>query len=71
MEAESTPTAMQEDKPRPLKVDIHTHILPRNWPDLAKKYGYGGWVQLEHDAADPVMHYYNWTATVILTCLCC
>eukprot|EP01117_Protostelium_nocturnum_P006955 TRINITY_DN2494_c1_g1_i2.p1 TRINITY_DN2494_c1_g1~~TRINITY_DN2494_c1_g1_i2.p1 ORF type:complete len:384 (-),score=95.86 TRINITY_DN2494_c1_g1_i2:28-1056(-) len=30
------------------KVDLHTHILPRNWPDLATKYGYGGWVSLEH-----------------------
>ena len=30
------------------KVDLHTHILPRNWPDLEKKYGYGGWVNLEH-----------------------
>lgn len=31
-----------------LKVDIHTHILPENWPDLEKRYGYGGFVQLEH-----------------------
>ncbi|MEO8168482.1 MAG: amidohydrolase family protein, partial [bacterium] len=30
------------------KIDIHTHILPKNWPDLKAKYGYGGWVQLEH-----------------------
>lgn len=29
------------------KVDMHTHILPRSWPDLKKKYGYGGWVQME------------------------
>src|SRR5690606_3607251 len=31
-----------------LKIDIHTHILPRDWPDLAERYGYGGFVQLEH-----------------------
>jgi aminocarboxymuconate-semialdehyde decarboxylase len=35
---------------RPLKVDLHTHILPRDWPDLRERYGYGGWVQLEHEA---------------------
>lgn len=32
-----------------LKIDTHAHILPKNWPDLKKKYGYGKWVQLEHD----------------------
>jgi aminocarboxymuconate-semialdehyde decarboxylase len=31
-----------------LKVDIHTHILPENWPDLKERYGYGGFIQLEH-----------------------
>lgn len=33
-----------------LKIDIHTHILPKNWPDLKQRYGYGGFVQLEHYA---------------------
>jgi aminocarboxymuconate-semialdehyde decarboxylase len=31
-----------------LKVDIHTHILPGNWPNLKERYGYGGFIQLEH-----------------------
>ncbi len=35
---------------RPFKVDLHTHILPERWPDLRERYGYGGWVRLEHHA---------------------
>ncbi len=31
-----------------MKIDIHTHILPENWPNLKEKYGYGGWIQLDH-----------------------
>lgn len=31
---------------QPLKIDVHTHVLPPAWPDLAARYGYGGWVQL-------------------------
>ncbi|MGD1976659.1 MAG: amidohydrolase family protein [Gammaproteobacteria bacterium] len=30
-----------------MKIDIHTHILPPDWPNLQERYGYGGWVQLE------------------------
>ena len=31
-----------------LKIDIHAHTLPRDWPDLARKYG---------DARFPVIHH--------------
>lgn len=31
-----------------LKIDVHTHILPKHWPNLKEKYGYGGFISLEH-----------------------
>jgi aminocarboxymuconate-semialdehyde decarboxylase len=31
-----------------LKIDLHTHILPKIWPNLRERYGYDGFVQLEH-----------------------
>ncbi len=30
------------------KIDLHTHILPRDLPDFSKKFGYDGFVRLEH-----------------------
>lgn len=33
---------------RPIgKVDVHTHILPPEWPAMAERAGYGGWPRLE------------------------
>lgn len=31
-----------------LKIDIHTHILPENLPNWANRFGYGGFVSLQH-----------------------
>ncbi|MEM1137716.1 MAG: amidohydrolase family protein [Bacteroidota bacterium] len=35
-------------KTRIFTIDIHTHILPEKWPDLKERYGYGGFIRLEH-----------------------
>ncbi|MBK9421851.1 MAG: amidohydrolase [Flavobacteriales bacterium] len=29
-------------------VDIHTHILPQDIPDFGRKFGYGGFIHLDH-----------------------
>src|SRR6266567_3582509 len=30
------------------KIDIHTHIIPERMPDWANKFGYGGFISLDH-----------------------
>ncbi len=31
-----------------LKIDIHTHIMPENMPNFKEKFGYGGFISLDH-----------------------
>eukprot|EP00045_Choanoeca_perplexa_P001561 m.20622 g.20622 ORF g.20622 m.20622 type:complete len:343 (-) comp11031_c0_seq2:87-1115(-) len=33
---------------KPLKVDFHTHILPKDIPDWKARFGYGGFITLDH-----------------------
>ena len=35
-----------------MKIDCHAHIMPSHWPDLKYKFGYGGFIQLEHIEKD-------------------
>ena len=31
-----------------LKIDMHTHIIPKHLPRFAEKFGYGGFIHLDH-----------------------
>lgn len=32
-----------------MKIDLHTHILPKTWPDWTRRSGYAGWISLAHE----------------------
>lgn len=32
----------------PLKIDMHTHVIPKTMPRFAEKFGYGDFIHLEH-----------------------
>ena len=40
--------SMCEVTSRNFTVDIHTHILPRDIPNFRERFGYGGFISLDH-----------------------
>ena len=41
---------MTPDPERLLRLDLHTHMLPPQLPEMRVRSGYGGWIRLEHTA---------------------
>jgi len=41
---------------RILKIDVHAHILPRNWPNLALKYHDARWPWIDHSGGKHVIY---------------
>jgi len=36
-------------------IDIHTHFLPRSWPDLAARFGTPDWPWMRHGPGGQAM----------------
>ena len=36
-----------------LKIDMHTHIIPKHLPDWSGKFGYGSFIHLDHHRPGP------------------
>ena len=53
-----------------MKIDIHTHIIPENWPDLESKFGYGGWISLDHYKKNEARMIKNGKSFRIIECNC-
>ena len=43
-------------------VDIHSHFLPRSWPDLAARFGPAEWPWMKHTAPGEAMLMLGYTA---------
>ena len=35
-----------------LSIDVHTHVLPKSWPNGKDRYGYPGWISLRDFTED-------------------
>ena len=53
-----------------MKIDIHTHILPETWPDLDRKFGYSGWISLEHHTKNSAKMMKNGKCFRVIECNC-
>ena len=53
-----------------MKIDIHTHIIPENWPDFESKFGYGGWISLDHYKKNEAKMIKNGKSFRIIECNC-
>jgi len=53
-----------------LKIDIHTHILPENCPDLEHEFGYGGWISVDHNPDGTARMMKNGKCFRVVECNC-